>query len=206
MTRLINMNPWRGAILLLACLGGCMRAPSLNAPNFRPGKIASAAMDQLDSDDDGFLTVAELESAPGFREGLRTIDKDKDQKITESEIEERIDALVTSKKACESVLCQFKLPGNKPLVGAEITFDPEPSMSDAIASATGTTDEAGRVELTCSVMPWGVQPGFYRVRVSKKDGGTETIDEKYNSSTVLGAEVSGLSLGHELGCYFFTLE
>ncbi len=203
MTR--QMYPLLLVVPAVLGLPGCMRPPSVAAPDFRPGKIASSALEMYDKDADGVLTKSELEAAPGLLDGMRTVDTDNDGKMSEAEIAGRMDALVQSGNACQTVFCQF-MRGNRPVVDAEITLEPEPFMGDVIVAATGTTDNAGRAEINCPATPLGVQPGFYRVRVSKLDGGSETIPEKYNKATVLGAEVSGLSKGNEVGCYFFTLD
>ena len=193
------------ALLCAGCLSGCNRTPSIAPPEFQPGKIAGKAMEMYDKDSDGFLTKSELEVAPGLLDGIPTIDKDSDGKLSEAEIAGRIEALVASRNACQLAVCQF-LQGNKPIADAEITLEPEPFMGDVIVAATGTTDQAGRTELQCPATPLGMQPGFYRVRVSKLAGGSETIPEKYNKSTVLGAEISGLTKGDKLGCYVFKLD
>ena len=75
--------------------------------------------------------------------------------------------------------------------------------SDAKA-AVGTTNEGGAFEpITEGVPIPGVQPGVFRIEVSKKDpSGAETIPAKYNTETTLGVEVGSgapfLSQGLEL--------
>jgi hypothetical protein len=193
-------------VLASVLIVGCGGAPTVSAPKFDSKAIASQAMEMIDKDNDGYLTKDELAMSPGLLDGMRTIDKDGDGKMTADEIIQRMDDLIAAKNASQIVVCQFTRSGNQPVVDAEITFQPEPFMADVIVPATGQTDRRGKAELACPATPLGVQPGFYRVSISKIDGGTETIPVKYNTSTVLGAEVSGLSRGNEIGCYFFTLD
>jgi hypothetical protein len=79
----------------------------------------------------------------------------------------------------------------KPLQGATVTYVPEKFMGSSIKPASGVSDERGTVPLIVEgeKLP-GVQPGLYRVQISKKDAsGQETIPARYNQDTILGAEV-----------------
>lgn len=194
------------AMCLLVHVVGCGGAPSIEAPKFNAKKIAAGAMELYDVDADGFLTQEELAASPGLRDGTRTIDQDDDQKLTADEIVARMEGLIASKNGSQNSSCQFKHANGQPVVGAKITFEPEAFLDDVIVPGTGKTNSRGEAELTCSATPFGIQPGFYRIRVSKVEGSQETIPAEFNSASTLGAEVSGLTRGDELGCYVFTLE
>ena len=67
-----------------------------------------------------------------------------------------------------------------------MTFEPEAFMGPAYKPTSATTDDAG----TClppgddPKFP-GLHPGLYRVRISKKVNGQETLPARYNTSTEL---------------------
>jgi hypothetical protein len=88
------------------------------------------------------------------------------------------------------VMASVSLDG-RPLSDAEITLEPEGFLGESVQTAHGKTDSDGFTSLSSSnSRGHGVQLGWYRVIVSKKNGERETIPERFNSKTELGLEVT----------------
>ena len=90
-----------------------------------------------------------------------------------------------------AITCSVTLNG-LPLEGANLTFVPEKFLGTGIPVAKGVTDKAG-MAVMLSEGPEnvrGVSFGFYRVEISKQQGGRESLPAKYNAQTTLGIEVA----------------
>jgi hypothetical protein len=86
----------------------------------------------------------------------------------------------------------------QPLAGATVTYEPEKFMGPAYQASSGTTDTSGSVDLKGQDAKYpGLYLGFYRVRVSKSQGGKESLPSRYNTETTLGKEVSPDALRQE---------
>ena len=177
--------------------GGCSSGPSrVQPPAIDADDAGEQAMELYDKDGDGFLAGAELDESPGIKAAMETIDGDKDGKVTADEIAERVKAWQATGVGVLTTNSKFTLDG-RPLAGAEITFAPEPFLGDNIKTAVGETDNSGsalgtvpKEQRPTPDTPPGFQPGLYRIRVSKKVGGKETIPAKYNEQTTLGQQYS----------------
>jgi hypothetical protein len=184
---------WRTLLLVslaLCPLSGCAGGDGLTAPTYSPDQAAQEAMTQYDTNHDGFLDAKELERCPALKQGLDTIDKNGDHRLNAEEIAGRIQIYQDSQVALKAVGCHVQLDG-RPLAGATVTYVPEKFMGSSIKPATGVSDDQGGVQLKVAGenLP-GVQPGLYRVQVSKMNAsGQETIPARYNQDTILGAEV-----------------
>jgi hypothetical protein len=177
--------------LALGLLSGCGGSDTLTPPSYSPERMAQDAMADYDTNHDGFLDAKELERCPALKGGLVAIDQNGDHRLSTDEIAARIRTYAESQVALEHVSCRLLLDGH-PLQGATVTYVPEKFMGSSLRSATGVSNSQGGVGLITQgeKLP-GVQPGFYRVQVSKKDaGGKETIPARYNQDTILGIEVS----------------
>jgi hypothetical protein len=170
--------------------------PSVEFPDFDPSGSAAAAMQQYDTDGDGYVAGAELKQAPSLNATLKGLDTDNDGRVSASEIEARIQAWVDMKTGLVSFPAEFVMDG-RPLVGATVTFDPEEFLGGVVSLAEGTVAITGLVKPRVPKelrprpdSPPGVQAGFYKVRVSRVVKGKETIPAKYNTETTLGQEVS----------------
>jgi hypothetical protein len=185
--------------LLAACLAvaGCSGGPSrVQPPSISASGAASQAIEDYDKDGDGSLAGSELDAAPGIKAAMATIDADKDGKVTADEIEQRIEAWQATKIGVMGITASFTLDG-RPLTGAEVTFEPESFLGDELKPAIGDTGSSGSAmpsipkdQRPTKDMGPGLQVGLYRVKVSKKVNGQETIPAKYNSETTLGQQVS----------------
>src|SRR5438874_4779771 len=177
-----NRGPFAGLLPLrwvgmLACLAlGCAGKDELTMPTYTPDAYAKQALAEYDTNKDGFLDAKELERCPALKKSLEAIDTNGDHKISAEELASRIQMFQDSQVALKAVGCHVTLDG-KPLQGATITYVPEKFMGSSVRQATGTSDERGAVALFMEgERTSGVQPGFYRVQVSKKGpSGQESI-------------------------------
>jgi hypothetical protein len=184
------MRPSIIVCFALSLLSGCSGRDSLALPRYTPDESAKRAMAEYDTNHDGFLDAKELERCPALKSSLDAIDNDGNHRLTAEEIAARIQVYQDSQVALKATACHVYLDG-KPLPGALVTYVPEKFMGSSIKPASGVSDERGYVTLLVEGenLP-GVQPGLYRVQISKKNAsGQETIPARYNQDTILGAEV-----------------
>jgi EF hand len=190
---------WMSAapLALLAGLAGCSSGPApLQMPSFDPADSASKAMELYDTDGDGYVAGEELEHAPGLKAALKNLDQNKDGKVSEEEIAERVRVWDRQHIGMMRFDCTFLLDGD-PLADAQVTFDPDEFLLGVVQAARGETTMGGTLspkvpkeKRATPDTPPGMQAGIYKVRVSKIVGGKETIPARYNTETVLGQEVS----------------
>jgi len=180
------------ALLLVGLLSGCgVGGDTLTAPTYSPDTAAQQAINEYDANKDGLLDAKELERCPSLKQALDSIDRNGDKRLSAEEIAARIQSYQDSQVGLMATGCHVSMDG-KPLSGATVTYVPEKFMGSSIRPASGTSDEHGAVALVVAGerLP-GVQPGLYRVEISKKDaGGQEMIPARYNQNTSLGIEVT----------------
>ncbi len=179
-------------VLMLVVDLGCQSRPeAVEAPEWDPDKAATEAMKLYDADGDGSIAGQELDKCPSMKKALNELDKDQDGKLSQEEIEARVQQYVDNGVGRMNFACRI-VRGGRPVPGAEVVFEPEPFLADVIQAARGTTNEMGDVIIAVEgLSPPGITVGFYRVRVSKKDGsGKELLPAKFNSETVLGQELA----------------
>jgi hypothetical protein len=179
------------ASLTIGLLSGCGGSDALVAPSYSPESMAQEALAMYDTNHDGYLDAKEVERCPALKASFASIDKDGDHRLSAAEITDRIQSFQESQVALKSTHCQILLDG-RPLRGATVTYVPEKFLGTSIKPASGVTDDGGGAGVTAEgeKLP-GVQPGFYRVQVSKKNAsGQETIPARYNQDTTLGTEVN----------------
>jgi hypothetical protein len=184
-------------ILLILMVGGCSGRPSRIAPvAIDPSKVASNAMDQLDANLDGQLTEQELAGAPSLLAARAELDKDGNGSISSQEIADRVKFWQDSRMAILPAKCQILTKDGRPLAGATVVLEPELFLGGAIHPAFGTTGNNGIAMVSVAdenkLSPEfsGLSCGFYRVKVSLKSQGRETIGERFNETTILGTEIS----------------
>ena len=184
----------KSALVLLvpACfLLGCGGQPAVvSTMEWDAEGSAKLAMQQFDTDGDGYLVADELQQCPAFVEALPRMDADGNGVLIESEVRNRILHLQNSPVKIIQGAVRVLMDG-RPLVGATVTLTPEKFMGDSVSTVSGLTDDSGVAYLSGhnSDFP-GIYLGYYRVAVSKIDGGTETIPAKYNTETTLGYEAT----------------
>lgn len=182
-------------LILVGCLlvpigCGLRKEDRIEQPAYSPEEAARRALDEYDSNKDGFIAGAELDRCPALKGSLDQLDTNKDGKLSADEIAQRLRDYQSSKIALLTVTCQVTLD-DRPLSGATVTFVPEPFMGPALKAAAGVTDAAGIAELAIPGQPYpGVHLGFYRIAVSLKNAdGMETLPARYQRTTELGQEV-----------------
>jgi len=173
---------------LVWCGCSCSRAP--DAPDLSPGAAGKKAVAEYDTNADDQLDEDELEACPSLLWAFDRIDTDQDGFLTAAEITHRIESWQDSGTIMMGGSVQVTLDG-KPLPDATVTFEPEEFLGSGLKTCRGTTDAAGSTILTGSheEIP-GIYLGFYRVRISKLVDGKETLPAKFNTETELGREVA----------------
>ncbi|MEZ6070915.1 MAG: hypothetical protein R3C10_11730 [Pirellulales bacterium] len=163
-------------------------------------------MDMYDTDKNGTLSAGELNQCPSIKNALAEIDRNGDQAVDLDELITRVRNYADSQLGRTTLAAAFTLDG-EPLEDAEITFEPEPFLAEAIEPAVGRTNAQGvAIPRTSSDDAPGITAGMFKVRVSRKDvSGSEEIPKRYNSETELGQEVSPGSEALRQGTVLFDL-
>ena len=195
LTQLVGLK----LVLVLSALSillGCGGPSAVPTPKFDPEGAAAKALELHDANGDGSIDSEELESAPALKAALKTLDADKDGKVSEGEIVDRVEAWDRSQIGATLFDCTVLLNG-QPLDGAKVTFEPAEFLGDVVKEAVSTTNIMGRAspkipkeKRPTSDFPPGMQAGVYVVRVSKTVDGKEVIPAKYNTESILGQEVA----------------
>jgi hypothetical protein len=177
-----------GAQLFVGCSG---RPARIEPPDLDPSAAAAEAVASFDTSGDARLSAQELEACPGLKAGAQAVDTNRDKQLTSEEIAARIRQWSEGQVALVAVNCTV-IKNGRPLPGATVTLLPEKFLGPNIKSASGVSDSTGRVELSVPGVPVSALAycGFYRVEISKKEGGKETIAARYNRESVLGEEIT----------------
>lgn len=183
--------------LTVVMASGCSNRPAtIGQPEISASRAGSLAMEEYDQDGDGLVGGAELESAPGLRAALATLDTDSDGKVSADEVTARVNAWKEFRTGVTTVRYRVVLDGS-PLTNADVTFEPESFLGDSIQTAVGKTNDQGmgkasvpKANRPTPATPPGLALGLYKVRISKMVGGQETIPARYNEQTILGQQIS----------------
>ncbi len=195
------MNRTLSAIgMLLACLVfvtivGCSDLPKA-PPRFQvdPQQAAQAAMKLYDKNGDGALDATELKASPplwDLLQNLRARSPGHPDSLTAADISGRLEEWLKDPTIIVSGTATVYLDG-KPLPGATVTYEPEPFLGPSYHPHQGQTDPAGATQLDAELkdFPGSIYVGLYRVRISKKENGRETLPPRYNTESELGCEVA----------------
>jgi hypothetical protein len=188
---------------------GCGQGPSrVEAPSLSPSRAGNLAIEEYDTDGDGYVGGGELDNAPSLKAALATLDSDSDGKVSADEVAERVQSWQNQKTGIMTVKCMVKLDG-RPLEGAEVVFEPEAFLGSDIQAGSGTTNRFGiatpvipKEKRPTPDTPPGLALGLYKVRITK--GGE--IPSRYNSETVLGQQLSSDELSLQNNSVQFDLE
>ena len=168
-------------------------------PKIDPEKAADRAIEQYDTNKDGKIAGKELDGAPALKAAIGNLDTDYDGAVTRDEIAARIVWWKKSRLGRMAMQCVVKYRG-KPLSGATVVCEPEEFLGEATPGGEGITDKYGTAVLAIpDVMPPGLAPGFYRVKITSK---RVNLPEKYNKKTILGLEVALDAAGLREGLVF----
>lgn len=173
-------------VLLAGCDDGAPAKPELT-----PAEAASKAIEDYDTDGDGAINADEAKAAPGLLAAFGKVDTDRDEKLSQDEIETRVNYYKTSTSWVINGACKVKYRG-KPLAGATVTFEPESFLGASFKPCSGVTNERGDAFITRDNSDVkGIFLGFYRVRITKpKKNGDEMLKAAYNEETTLGFEAN----------------
>lgn len=168
-----------------------MRKPKPpDQPDFNAARAGAEAVKQYDTNADGRLDAVELQKCPALLQALDRADADGDKALTAGEIAARIEAWFASGTVIMDWPVYVELDG-KPLEGATVVFEPEGFLGAAFKACRGVTDKFGHAALRGADAQFpGLYVGAYRVRISKKIGGKETLPARYNTASELGWEVA----------------
>jgi hypothetical protein len=181
---------------------GCSRSAG-EVTHIDAQEAAARAMADCDSNHDGHLDAKELERCPGLKSILPQLDKDRDGRLSQAEIEAGLAAIQENQFGLTDVICKFTF-NKEPLAGATVVLEPEPFLQPYIKPAQGTTNDQGRVvpQIDGESRP-GCNVGLYRVRVTRSDG--EPIPARYNTQSQLGLGVGSGLAPRGTGIYNFHL-
>jgi hypothetical protein len=191
--RIASLSVFVVVVAMVAASGCFFGGPSrVHPPGISASAAGSGAMDQYDTDKDGVVKGPELDKAPSLKAAIKQLDTNHDGGVSADEVSDRVAAWQKSKVGLMSLACTVKM-NKKPLSGATVTFEPEKFLGTNVKPATGKTDKNGIANVTIQVAqgePNGVACGLYLVRISKEEGGKETVPARYNTQTTLGKEVA----------------
>ncbi len=199
--------------VVVACVGllagwGCSQRPSrIHPPPIDASAAGRLAIEQYDTNGDGLIGGDELDKAPSLKASMKNLDKNTDKKVSAEEITARIEKWQDEKVGKTSLMVTVTSRG-QPLPGATVRFVPEKFLGDEVQAAEGKTDSGGFADLSVPLDPndpkdvRGVHCGLFRVEISKKVGGKETIPARYNTQTIFGQEVSNDAAGIQEGIKF----
>jgi hypothetical protein len=190
--RLVHFNMLALSAISLLIIGGCMREPSRIAViSFDADAAGTEALNMYDTNKDGKISGAELDKVPSLRDSVANFNSTKEKGLTAADITARLKKWQDLKVGrMGSVSCTVMRNG-KPLAQAEVKFVPEKFLGESLPISTGTSGPDGVASISLPVSgpddAPGVPPGFYKVQITKSG---ENIPAKYNTQTILGAEVA----------------
>lgn len=155
-----------------------------------PSDATAQALTKYDRNGDRSLSHEELAACPGLLSAVKTIDADGNNAISSDELQNRIAQIVDRNVRFLVLPCRLEIDG-KPTGAAEVRFEPESFFGAMNKPAVATTGADGRAFPKTEGEPVpGIYPGYYRVRVSRKDAaGRETLPAKFNTDSQVGVEI-----------------
>jgi hypothetical protein len=173
------------AAFLIAVASGCGGGSggAVSVPSYDPDAAALGAIKQFDKNNDGAIDGAELDAAPGLKAAFGG------KKVTADALKTRIDQYRNGGAGIIGFSVKVTR-GGAPLVGATVTFTPEPFLTGSIREATATTGADGGASMFTvdGRGEPGLAPGMYRVAVSKAG---EDIPAAFGAQTTVGCEAFG---------------
>jgi hypothetical protein len=180
--------------LSVVALPGCSSRPrAVGKLELDPDAAATKTLQQYDQNSDGSLSKEEIVEVASLTSAFSRFDQNSDGLLSKDELASRFRKWIESASAAASVPIRVWLD-DQPLVGAEVTFEPEPFLADEIPPASGVTSEGGHVVPTIAKdkLPDHLKHvdvmrlGLYRVKITHP---SKSIPAKYNTKTTRGMEV-----------------
>jgi Ca2+-binding EF-hand superfamily protein len=177
-------------LIVTAIHAGCGQSASrVQQPKYNRD-AGTAALERFDTNHDGVISGTEFNAVPSLKSAMPRIDQNHDGSLSADEINRAVHTWIDSHLALMPVMAFVNLDG-RPLGDAEITLEPEEFLGESVQTAHGKTDSDGFTTLSSAdTHGHGVQLGWYRVILSKKNGERETVPERFNSKSELGLEVT----------------
>lgn len=190
----IQSLPLRCFVPVAIFVCGCSFGPSrVEVPQLDPAGVASAAVEQYDSDNDGNVSLSESAACPGLAGSFKLYDANQDNQISPTEIQSRLEAMIGSgigRMPCMVVV--YAGDSNRPIEGAKVRVVPESFLGGAMQPGEGVTNDRGVAKpVTVGAPPGlpGIEFGQYRVQITHD---SLKIPARYNEATELGFELSPL--------------
>ena len=174
----------------MAAIGCSSRPARVEVPKYDAKGVGENAVINMDRNSDRLLDAQELVVSPALRSVMKVLDSNGDQRLSAEEIAARVNLWTQGKVGGISAICVVRRSG-VPIPNVQVRFIPEAFLGDVVKPADGMTDTSGSAMLTAEgqKLQGVMNCGFYRVELSLPKDGKETIPEKFNSRTTLGAEV-----------------
>lgn len=185
-----SLQSW-AVVAAIALTAGCSHSPARFVPPKYDAKVlGEQAVAKLDTDHDQQLDAKELTVSPALLADLKALDKNGDQKLSAEEIGAKVDVWTAGHVGAVGAIC-WVTRGGQPVANVQVKFVPEPFMGDVVKPGSGTTDSQGGAPMTAEGQKSSgvMQCGYYRVELSSPQGGRETLPAKYNTKSILGADV-----------------
>lgn len=173
--------------------GGCgpSRAARVIAPALDPEAVTSGIMNAADSDGDGILRGAELDTVPALATAVRAMDTNADKALSAEELIAWLQAVKDSRVAITSLAVTVTHKG-RPLADATVRLVPEAFMGTTTKAAEGRTDQDGSAMIAIPGSIYtGVNCGLYRVEITGKGNDSARLPGAFNKSSKLGVAVGG---------------
>jgi hypothetical protein len=186
----VRLRSWPGLAAVLLTIG-CSRTPArVYPPKYDAKALGEQAIAKLDANGDHLLDAQELAASPALLADLKKLDKNGDQKLSVEEIGAKIDEWTVGNVGAVGAICWITRAG-QPVANVQVKFIPESYLGDVVKLGSGVTDSQGGAEMTAEGQKSiGVmQCGYYRVELSQPQGGRETLPAKYNTNSILSADV-----------------
>jgi hypothetical protein len=186
--------------VIFALVVGCSKPlpKQVTVPNYDPDSIATALLQQYDTNRDGSIDRSEVEKCPALKSAFAAIDTDKDQKLSRAELVARVTAYRDAGKAA-LVLANVNVSvKGQPVADHIVTLTPDPAFGSSFMPAEGKTDANGYSPIRVTgYEALGVPAGLYSITV--KDGAGNVLGK-----IPLGREIfeSGRSSGGAIELQF----
>lgn len=168
--------------LAIGCDGG--KSGPVSKASYDPEKSAQSALDEFDTNRDGFVAGAELDASPGLRACLGRADADRDKKLSKDEMITRFKTYADANFGASGINVRVSL-NDSPVAGAKVTFVPEKFFDGSIKGGSGTTDATGLANIERVDGVPGLSPGLYRISIEGP-----LVPADYSLRPLLGHEVT----------------
>lgn len=154
----------------LTGLGGCGSSGGngtgvIVARQLDADQIGKQAMEQYDTNGDGKLDAKELNKSLALKSIAKRVDSNQDGALTADEIATRIREY--QKQSDILALSLTIKKGTRPLVNAEVVFEPEPFYGEGLMTFKGVTNSRGNVSVINEDASFGGLPiGLYKVHIT----------------------------------------